>query len=76
MDINEDWFIISYYSTNIRRFDFITCILVLYDCFMIPFKNSFGLDFISDPAKERVQYFELFITAVFVLDLLIGFRRG
>ena len=34
--------IISYATPWIRKFDFLTCILVLYDCFMVPFKLAFG----------------------------------
>ena len=36
--------IISYYSRTQLKFDFLTCILVIYDCFMAPYKNSFGSD--------------------------------
>lgn len=32
------------YPTNkhLVRFNFITCTLVFYDCFMVPFKNTYG----------------------------------
>lgn len=39
--INGIW-IISPYDRNLLKFDFITCVMVLYDCFMVPFNNSFG----------------------------------
>lgn len=40
-------FTLSYYSVNRIRFDFLTCVLVLFDCFLVPMKNSFGLDFVG-----------------------------
>ena len=41
------WFIIDSHNINVLRFDFLTCILVLFDCFIVPMKSSFGLEFIE-----------------------------
>ena len=30
------------------KFDFLTCVLVFYDCFMVPFKNTYGDHFFSE----------------------------
>ena len=32
----NDW-IISYYSTNRLKFEFVTCVLIIYDAVMAPF---------------------------------------
>ena len=43
-----DSFIIAYNSLYILRFDFLTSVLVLYDCFKVPMKISFGLEFLGE----------------------------
>ena len=51
----HSWFIISYYSVNQLRFDFLTCILVLFDCIMVPIKNSIGLEMLGDSAGQWIH---------------------
>ena len=41
---HKQWdFIISFNSVNRIRFEFITCLLVLYDCIMLPFDIAFDI---------------------------------
>ena len=37
-------FIIGHSSLNRLRFEFVTCILVIYDCIMLPFNLAFDLE--------------------------------
>jgi len=39
---DDDSWIISYYNRTQIKVDFFTCLLVCYDGFMVPYKNSFG----------------------------------
>ena len=69
----EWFFIISCHNVNLYRFDFLTCVLVLFDCIIVPMKNSFGLDFLSQDSKDRLHFLENVITAIFMLDVILGF---
>ena len=51
-------FIISYNSLNILRFDFLTTVLVLYDCFKVPMRISYGVDFLGPEIKLKIDIFE------------------
>ena len=41
ISIEENDWIIGYYSTNRLKFEFFTCILVIYDCVMAPFQWAY-----------------------------------
>ena len=41
VSIDENDWIISYYSSNRLKFEFFTCILVIYDSFMAPFQWAY-----------------------------------
>ena len=69
-------YVMSYHSVNRLRFDFFTCILVLFDCIFIPFKVSFGLQFMGQKAKSQIEIVEYFIDSIFFLDLILGFCRA
>ena len=69
-------FIISKENVHALRFDFLTCVLVLFDCFLVPMKSSFGLDFMGQKTKENFQILEYLITAIFFLDLILGFVKA
>ena len=58
------------------RFDTLTCILVLFDCFFVPLKIAFGLDFMDQKVRDQLQYLEVAITAIFFIDLILGFFRS
>lgn len=73
---NQTRFILSYYSANGRRFDFFTCILVLYDCLLVPFANSFGIDVFGEKFIQINKIIEIVISIVYFFDLLLGFRRA
>lgn len=66
----------SYYSVNRLRFDFLTSVLVLFDCFMVPFKNSFGVEHLNTEIYEVIYLIENTITTIFIIDLILGFRRA
>jgi len=72
----EHPFIISYYSVNRLRFDFLTCMLVVFDCFLVPIKNSFGLDYLDLQIQQRIHIFEYLITTIFFIDIILGFRKA
>ena len=70
------WFVWDLQSISRLRFDFLTCILVLFDCIMIPMKISFGLDFVGKKNKNVIEYLDYAIRCVFILDLILGFFRS
>ena len=72
----SNWFYIHSNSINILRFDFLTCILVLFDCFFIPFKITFDLDEFGDEAHQVMSYLSISITAIFIIDLILSFFRA
>lgn len=74
-ELEHRW-IVSYYSPLIRKWDFITCILVLYDCFMVPFKNTFGSNIFSEKTNDTMLYVDLCIKLVFAADVVLGFRKA
>ena len=75
--IEEDYrCVLSYYSINRLRFDFLTSVLVLYDCFMVPFKNSFGVNHLNKEIYDMMYIMENTITTIFMIDLILGFRRA
>lgn len=85
-ELEHRW-IISYYSPLIRKWDFITCILVLYDCFMVPFKNTFGQKNFTHPSIDAsnifskqtnsiLLYVDFCIKLVFAADVILGFRKA
>lgn len=43
---------------------------------MVPFKNSFGMDFFSSKTKVVMYYVEFLISIVFAIDVILGFRRA
>lgn len=42
IDDDTHKYVISYFSVNRHRFDLLTCILALYDSFMVPIYLSIG----------------------------------
>ena len=72
---HNDW-IISYYSMNSLRFEFLTCILVFYDCFMVPFKYTFGGNFFDERTALILDVIDYSIKFVFAIDVILGFRKA
>ena len=68
--------ILGYASPFVRRFDLLTCVLVLYDCFMVPFKNSFGSQIFDEQTNLIINIVEVLIKAVFAADVVICFRKA
>lgn len=66
-------YIIKHDSINKLRFDFITCIFVLFDCFFVPISSSFGLTIFDRRTLEVLEIIEYLSIAVFFIDILIGF---
>ena len=75
-DSNRNQWIISYYDRNRLKFDLVTCILVLYDCFMVPFKNSFGLHVFDQKVEFCLNILDICIKLIFGIDLLLGFFKS
>ena len=58
------------------RFDFVTCVLVFYDCFMVPFKNTFGSEFFSETSVMIIFFIDTLISLIFSIDLILSFRKA
>ena len=58
------------------RFDFLTCLLVFYDCFMVPFKNTYGDHFFSEFSVTVIYFVDTLISLIFGFDVLLGFRKA
>jgi hypothetical protein len=67
----EDY-IISYYSKTRLKFEFVTCILILYDCVVLPVHLAFE-GRLFHRAIDAIDYL---IKLVFIMDLLMGFRKA
>jgi hypothetical protein len=61
---------------NMQKFDFLTGVLVFYDCFMIPFKNTFGVRHLNPQIQNVMASIEYVILFVFALDVVLGFRKA
>ena len=70
---NSHWYIISYHSINMLRFNFLTCMLILYECIMTPLQISFGLQFLDSETINYIEKIEYGIAAIFFLDIIICF---
>jgi len=60
----------------IKKFDFVTGVLVFYDSFMIPFKNTFGTGHFNEGLQKFLYVIEVVILFVFITDVVLGFRRA
>lgn len=69
-------FIISPFSRNLLIFNFLTCNLVVYDCIMVPFKNTFGSNIFDDDTKRVLDIIDSSIKFVFAIDVILGFRKA
>ena len=70
----KDWII---YPTNkhLLRLNFLSCSLVFYDCFMVPFKNTFGSKIFKENERTLI-IIDTMIKFVFSLDVFLGFRKA
>lgn len=66
----------GYLDVNRLRFDFLTCILVLFDVFILPLENSIGLDFVGDSTVLLLNQVHSIFDIIFFVDLVLGFRRA
>ena len=71
----NDW-IISYYSRRRLVFEFVTCILVIFDCGMVPFRLAFGKSIFDETTEKALTIVDVMIKMIFGVDLLIGFRKA
>ena len=69
-------FIISPFSRNLLLFNFLTCNLVVYDCIMVPFKNTFGSSIFDDDTKRVLDIIDNSIKFIFAIDVILGFRKA
>ena len=75
-NIKSDW-IIGYYSQRRLLFEFITCVMVMFDVITIPFYLAFDKKQIFLPEIEiTLDIIGNLITLVFSLDVLLGFRKA
>ena len=59
------------------QFEFITCIMVIYDCCMAPFTFAYGKQDIFSPQMEKVMEIMSYSnTFIFMLDIVLGFRKA
>ena len=57
-------------------FEFVTCILVIFDCGMVPFRLAFGKNVFEKNTEKALTFVDIFIKMIFGVDLLIGFRKA
>lgn len=60
-------------------FEFMTCIMVIYDCVMTPFYLAFGRDDNSIFTKRTLIILDtitFLINLVYIIDVIIGFRKA
>ena len=68
--------IISQFNKTNLQFETLTCILVLYDCLMIPFNSSFGSKFWSEETEGFFFILDQVFRLVFFIDVALGFFRA
>ena len=69
--------IIGHSSLNRLRFEFVTCILVIYDCVMLPFNLAFDLEKVLSVQAMRIHnIIDLTLRTVYIVDFLLGFRKA
>ena len=69
-------FIISPFSRKLMLFNFLTCNLVVYDCIMVPFKNTFGSKIFDDNTKRILDIVDSTIKFIFAIDVILCFRKA
>ena len=73
---SQHYCVLSYYDVNRRRFEFLTCILVIYDSVIVPFYLSFGPNTLSQSTQDILKIVDISIKFIFFLDLIIAFRKA
>ena len=70
----KDWIL---YPTNkyLLRLNFLSCTLVFYDCFMVPFKNTYGSKIFKENEKTLLIVDNI-TKLIFSLDVFLGFRKA
>lgn len=58
------------------KFELFSCLIVLYDCVMLPYVHSFGLDEFSDNQLMVLNYIDWAIQLIFLIDLLLSFFKA
>jgi hypothetical protein len=57
-------------------FELLTCIMVVYDCVIVPFRVCFG-DQVLWPKLEKVLLIlNLFTKSIYAIDVVLGFRKA
>ena len=58
-------------------FEFTTCVMVIYDCVMIPFYLAFGNQINFNPKlKITLDIISYVINFFFAVDIVLGFRKA
>ena len=58
-------------------FEFTTCVMVIYDCVMIPFNIAYAQELNYNPTvKFTLDCIQLIINIFFITDIVIGFRKA
>ena len=58
------------------KFDLLTCLIVFYDCFMIPFKNTFGSQAFGENVALILNTIDYTIKFIFAIDIVFCFRKS
>ena len=69
-------FIISEFNRTLLNFEAFTCIIVLYDCVMVPFKVSFGDKYFNQQMKQIFNSIDFTIKVFFAIDVILQFRKA
>jgi hypothetical protein len=63
-------------NKNLIRFNFLTSTLVFYDCFMVPFKNTYGSKIFDQSTERALLVIDNSIKLIFTIDVVLGFRKA
>ena len=58
------------------KFDLLTCLIVFYDCLMVPFKNTFGSEAFGEKTALILNIIDYSIKLIFAIDIVFCFRRS
>ena len=63
--------IISFYNRSLIKFDFVICLLILFECWYVPYKSVF-----EEEQGFVTRVLHSIVIFGYFCDILIGFRRS
>jgi potassium voltage-gated channel Eag-related subfamily H protein 7 len=75
--LSKQDYIISSSNVHRLRFEFLCCMLVAYDCVMLPFDLAFDLHSVLSPRTMLLHVLlSYLIRVVYLIDFCLGFRKA